>query len=106
VTDALIADVHPIWCSPTYCGVTDPNLPTHGGEHRSEPIVLDLRLVMTNYGALSATGKCSAYLTQAACPWTTSTYLHLETAGRDITQPVGQAAGVLLQLQQLIDQAT
>lgn len=97
---------HPAWCSLRLCNVTDPSLPLDGSEHRSEPVVLDLQRAMTNRGPLSRTGSGSAYLTQAACPWTTETYLHIEAAGEDMTLPLTQAAGVLIQLTHLIDQGT
>jgi hypothetical protein len=97
---------HPRWCLPQYCTATDSQLPLDGGEHQSEPIGLDLRRVMTNRGGLSAAGVGSAYLTQAACPWPTETYLHLEADGEDMTIPLSQAAGVLAQLTDLLYEGT
>lgn len=96
---------HPAWCSPRYCGV-DADLPADGGEHRSEPLVVDLRLVMTDRGAVSKTGPGAAFLTQAACPWTTSAYLHLEADGEHLTVPLFQAAAILARLTDLIREGT
>lgn len=95
---------HPAWCSPQYCGV-DPDLPTDGGEHRSEPcVVTNLQDVMSNRGAVSGSGV--AYLTKSAQPWTTDTYLHLEADGEHLTVPLAQAAAILAQLTDLIHKGT
>lgn len=90
---------HPGWCSPVVCSAHDSSLPLSGGEHRSEPVLLDLRLVFTARGAVKAT---AAYLTKAACAWDTETFLHLATDNDDLSVPLSQAAGLLQQLTALV----
>ncbi|PRY24034.1 hypothetical protein [Pseudosporangium ferrugineum] len=96
---------HPTWCSPRLCTVVD-TLPADGGEHRSEPINIDLRLVVTDRGRLSPSGIGSAYITQAACPWPTNTFLRLEVPGNETSIPLVQAAEILAQLNDLIHEGT
>ncbi len=95
------ACTHPIWCSPRLCTAAVPGLPLDGGEHRSEPIHLDMRRVFTTHGAVEA---MTASLTQAACNWTTETFLRLMAGdSTEIDLPLGQAAGVLAQLTELVN---
>ncbi len=92
---------HPAWCSPRLCTAAVLGLPLDGGQHRSEPRELDMRRVFTTHGAVEA---MTASLTQAACNWTTETYLRLVTgSGVEIDLPLSQAAGVLIQLTNLVN---
>lgn len=90
---------HPAWCSPARCTTRSAERTYERGEHRSEPIELDGRRLMTNRGAVPAT---SAFLSKAHCPWGTDTFLRLAYADDELTMPVSQAAGVLLQLTELV----
>lgn len=95
-----MTDAHPTWCSPRLCTADVPGLPLHGGEHRSEPLELDMRRVFTTHGAVEV---LTASLTQAACSWTTETFLRLVTGDQtEITLPVVQAAGVIAQLNEFV----
>lgn len=90
---------HPAWCLARPCTVVD-SLPLDGGEHRSEPIGLPLRGAFNNQGAL---GPTTAYLTKAQCAWDTETFLHLDTAGNDLSLPLSQTAGLLAALSGLVE---
>lgn len=94
------ADTHPAWCSPRLCSADAPDLAPNGGDHRSEPRELDMRLVFTNVGPVEA---MIARLTQSSCSWKPEPYLRLVTGGGVETDlPISQAAGVLLQLTELV----
>ena len=96
---------HPAWCSPRQCTAVD-HLPADGGEHRSEPIGLDLRRVISSHGPLSASGTGTAFLSQAACAWTADTFLRLEAADTDMYLPLSQAAAILAQITDLIHEGS
>lgn len=91
---------HPAWCSARLCTVVDL-LPPDGGEHRSEPVDMDIRRTFASGGAV---GPAIAYLTKAQCAWTTATFLHLATLTNDLTMPLDQAAGILADLARLVAQ--
>jgi hypothetical protein len=91
---------HPAWCSPRYCR-DGGNQFSKYGEHRSEPVGLDLRSVLASHRTAAPSGTGAAYLTRSICPWTTEAYLHLEADGESVSLPLSSAAGILAQLTDL-----
>lgn len=92
-----ILEPHPAWCSPRCCDVT-PDLPADGGQHRSEPIALDLQMAVSPHGFISHT---TVHLQQADCPWQTPVYLVLAADGREMFMPLPAAVGVLARMVEL-----
>jgi len=91
--------VHPDWCSPQHCELTDPNLPTDGGFHRSDPIAVNLDLLISPHGRV---GAVTAWLQQAACPWPTVVFLHVAFGpDSELFLPLPQAADALSRLADL-----
>lgn len=91
---------HPAWCSPRCCREAGNDISPYG-EHRSEPVDLDLQLVSVNYLTVSIEGIGTAYLTQSAPPWRAATYLRIEEEGKQLALPLSQATGILAQLSSL-----
>ena len=104
---ALVMAAHPAWCSARHCdAVTDPRLPADGGSHRSEPIGLDLTLLVA--AAIGPVRQASAYLQQASAPWETTPFLVVDIDGETESAflPLMDAVAVLDQLNRLIAGAT
>lgn len=91
-------DQHPAWCSPQHCTVTDPTLPVYRGEHRSEPVDLDLAPLVIGEDRLQV---ASAYLRESAGPFNAA-HLVLTSGGRQLSMPILKAVGVLIQIARLV----
>lgn len=94
-----VVDVHPRWCSPRQCKALGMER-----EHRSEPRGFDLRRVSSDNGPVSRSGTGTAWLTQAAMPWRTETFVHAEGGSFHLYAPLSQAAGFLAQLTELVEE--
>lgn len=96
----IFADAHPAWCDLTLCEVTDPTLPIHDGAHRSAPVSLDLAPLVIGHDRLQV---ASASLWRLNRAFDTDTYLVLESGGRRLSMPLLKAAGVLVQLAEVVN---
>lgn len=87
---------HPPWCSPKHCELGDPDLPADGGFHRSDPVSVNLDLLISSYGRIHAATAC---VQQAAWPDTAVPFLHLALGpDTDLLVPLSQATEALHRL--------
>jgi hypothetical protein len=89
-------DRHPAWCSPAYCDLNDPDLPTDDGFHQSQPITVDLDMLISPYGRIT-TATC--WIQQAAWPDTAVPFFHLRLApDAELFVPLAQASEAMHKL--------
>lgn len=74
--DETVKVEHPAWCDAKYCTApelrpTRVNYTNEGGEHRSAPVLI---------GTYAEGMELRIYLSQSEAPWSTSTYVRVQTA--------------------------